>query len=107
MTTKAAVITLLSRHQGAANGISARYLAAALGVNKREMRKLVSQCRLEDGVAFCAHPSTGYFIAVTAAELDACCAFLERRAMHSLTLQSRMRKVSMQELLGQMKLNQA
>lgn len=107
MSTKTALLNMLSQHQGAANGISARYLAAQLGCTPREMRKLISQCRADDGIAICAHPSTGYYIASTAQELLASCAFLEARAMHSLTLLSRMRKVSLPDLLGQLRLNQA
>ena len=107
MSTKTELINLLSRHQGAANGISARYLAAQMRCTQRELRKLISQCRADDGIAICAHPSTGYYIASTAQELLGCCAFLEARAMHSLTLLSRMRKVSLPDLLGQLHLNQA
>lgn len=107
MITKTDLLNLMSRHLGAENGISARYLAATLGVTPRELRHLISLCRYEEGTAICGHPSTGYYIATTAAELNACCAFLEARALHSLNLLSRMRKMSMPELLGQLKLNQA
>lgn len=107
MITKTDLLNLMSRHLGAENGISARYLAAMLGVNPRELRHLISQCRYEEGAAICGHPSTGYYVATTAAELNACCAFLEARALHSLNLLSRMRKVSMPDLLGQLRLNQA
>ena len=107
MSSKATLINLLSHHQGAANGISARYLAAQLGTTPREMRKLITQCRQDDGTAICGHPSTGYYIAVTAAELLQSCAFLEQRAMTSLTQLSRMKKVSLPALLGQLLLNQA
>ena len=58
------------------------------------------------GYAICGHPSTGYFLATTAEELAASLAFLEHRALHSLRLLSRMRNLSMPELLGQLKLNQ-
>ena len=107
MTTTTALTTLMSRHLGADAGISARYLAASLQVTPRELRKLISDCRYQHGMAICGHPSTGYYIAETADELDRCCKFLEQRAMHSLQLLSRMRKVSMPDLLGQLKLNQA
>lgn len=107
MTTKTDLLNLMSRHLGAQNGISARYMAATLGVTQRHLRQLISQCRYEEGTAICGHPSTGYYIATTAAELNACCAFLESRALHSLNLLSRMRKMSMSDLLGQLRLNQA
>lgn len=107
MTTKTALLNALARHQGAAQGIGAKALAAELGVPPRQLRKLISRCRDEDGVAICGHPSTGYYMACTPDELAASCAFLEHRALHSLRLLSRMKKVSLPELLGQLKLNQA
>ena len=107
MTTKTSLLNVMSTHHGRDEGISARYLAMYLQVSQRELRKLISQCRYEDGAAICSHPSTGYFIATTADELDMCCKFLEHRALHSLQLLSKMKKVSMPALVGQLLLNQA
>lgn len=107
MTTKTQLLNALSRHQGAANGIRAKALAEALGIPPRHLRRLVSRCRDEDGVAICGHPSTGYYMACTPAELALGCAFLEHRALHSLRLLSRMRNVSLPELVGQLKLTEA
>jgi hypothetical protein len=107
MSTKTTLLNLLSRHQGADHGIGAKALAAELGVPPRQLRLLISRCRDEDGLAICGHPSTGYYMAVTPEELQASCAFLEHRALHSLRLLSRMKKVSLPDLLGQLKLNQA
>ena len=107
MTTKTTLLNVLSRHHGRDNGISARYLAVYMGVNLRTLRKLISQCRYEDGAAICGHPSTGYFMAQTPDELDMCCTFLRHRAVHSLQLLSRMTKTAMPDLIGQLKLNQA
>ena len=101
-----ALINSLARHQGAQAGVSAQALAAQLGLSPRTLRRLVSDCRAE-GMPICGHPSTGYFVANTAAELAQSIAFLEHRALHSLRLLCRMRNVSMPELLGQLKLNQA
>lgn len=107
MSTKTALLNALARHQGADSGISAKALAAELGMPPRQLRRLISLCRDEDGMAICGHPSTGYYMACTPAELEQTCAFLERRALHSLRKLSRMKKVSLPELLGQLKLNQA
>lgn len=107
MTTKTELLNTLSRHQGRDNGINARRLAELLNVPPRQLRRLISRCRDEDGVAICGHPSTGYYMACTPDELAESCAFLEHRALHSLRLLSRMKKVSLPELLGQLKLNQA
>jgi hypothetical protein len=46
-------------------------------------------------------------VAETPAELADACLFLERRALHSLRLLARMRRVSMPTLLGQLSLNMA
>lgn len=104
MTTKTQLLNTLAAHQGREHGIGARDLAAQLGVPPRRLRLLISRCRDEDGVAICGHPSTGYYMACTPAELAASCAFLERRALHSLRLLSRMKKVSLPDLLGQLKI---
>ena len=107
MSTKTQLLNLLARHQGAEAGIDARRLAGELGVPPRQLRRLISRCRDEDGVAISGNPSTVYYMAVTPEELQQSCAFLEHRALHSLRLLSRMKKVSLPELLGQLKLNQA
>lgn len=102
----AQLINVLSRHQGQDNGINADALAATLGIPPRQLRKLISAAR-EQGVAICGRPSSGYFVPVTAQELEQSCAFLEHRALRSLRLASRMKKLSLPVLLGQLLLNQA
>lgn len=92
----------LAWHTGASYGITARELAGQCEITEREVRRHVSELR-DEGIAVCAHPRTGYFIAQTPAELDMACNYLRRRALHSLMLESRMRKISMAELLGQIK----
>ena len=106
MKPKAALINALAAHQGRENGICARDLAAKVSVSPRRLRTLISQAR-DEGMAICGKPATGYFVPTTPEELQESCAFLEHRALHSLRVLSRMRKVSLPELLGQMKLNQA
>lgn len=95
----------LAAHRGRDKGISADALAKLLKVTTRQLRKLISDAR-QDGTAICGHPSTGYFIAETPAELDESCAFLRQRALHSLKLESVLRGVPMPTLLGQLQLNQ-
>ncbi len=95
------LINVLARHQGAEKGISAARLALQLGVTTRRLRLLVTQAR-EDGIAVCGRPSTGYFMPTTPAELNSTCEFLESRAMRSLYSLSRMRKVALPVLMGQM-----
>lgn len=95
--------TLATSHTGAANGINAEALARKLGTDTRTLRSLVSEARNE-GVAIASTPETGYYIARTSDELDQCCAFLRSRAMHSLRLESQLRRIPMPELLGQLHL---
>ena len=63
------------------------------------MRKLVTELRLE-GHPVCAHPSSGYFMAETAEELEHTCNFLHARAMSSLKAESRLRKISVTDLIN-------
>lgn len=103
----AQLLNVLSVHRGQANGIHVDALAARTGVPARELRRLISALRAE-GTAICGRPETGYFIAETSHELDAfCIKYLEARAMHSLTLSSRLRKIPLPILAGQLFLNQA
>lgn len=100
------VLNALATHQGRDQGVSAKDLAARLGVPPRHLRKFISELR-EQGLAICGRPHTGYFMAVTPEDLQESCSFLEHRAIHSLRLLSRMKKVSLPDLLGQLRLNQA
>lgn len=106
MTTTTALLNALSRHQGRDSGIGASALAAQLQVSPRRLRKLISAAR-EDGIAICGKPASGYFMPTTPDELQETCAFLEHRALHSLRKLSRMKKVALPVLLGQLLLNQA
>lgn len=97
------LLTILSRHTGRDNGIAADTLAEMLGVASRQVRTLITALRSE-GVAVCGTPETGYYIAANADELEETCQFLRHRAMHSLTLESRLRGIPMPDLLGQLHL---
>lgn len=94
---------LLQRHIGEDRGITAKAIAEALGCTERQVRELVTELRM-DGVAVCGHPATGYFIAATKAELERTCAFLRDRAMHSLVLEARLRRLPLADLIGQLRL---
>ena len=100
---KTSVLVVLQRHLGKENGVKARDLAAAAGVSDREVRHQVSALR-EDGIAICGHPTTGYFIASSADELDTTVEYLKARAMHSLRLASRLTKIPLPDLIGQLHL---
>ena len=97
------VLTVLSRHIGAGNGISMRGLEQQLDLVPRQIRRHISDLRKE-GHAICGTPGDGYYIAETPEELEHTCEFLRSRAMHSLTLESRLRKIPLADLIGQLHL---
>ncbi|PQA82761.1 hypothetical protein C5F52_14395 [Limnohabitans sp. TS-CS-82] len=99
------VLFHLSRdHKGRTKGIKAGLLAVTTGIHERTLRTVISKLR-EEGVPVVGAPETGYYIAQTADELEECCAFLRSRAMHSLSIEARLRKVPLPALLGQLNLN--
>ena len=97
---------LLAMRIGAARGVDARTLANMLAIEPRQIRSLITELR-EEGMPICGHPSTGYYIAETPAELQATCDFLRSRALKSLVLESRLRKVPLATLIGQLSLDLA
>lgn len=100
-TANVQLVNELAMHLGADHGISADHLAVRLGVTTRHLRRMVSEAR-DCGVAVCGTPGTGYYMPSTATELDDACAFLRRRAMHSLRLLRVMRRTAMPTLSGQL-----
>lgn len=100
---KAHLAAYLQLHIGKDRGITAAAIACALGCNERVVRLLVTELR-EDGLAICGHPAQGYYVAATAEELEETLAFLRTRAMHSLVLEAKLRRVPLVDLLGQLKL---
>lgn len=97
------VLTILSRHIGSGNGIGMSELEQQLDMLPRQIRLCISDLR-DDGHAICGTPAEGYYIAETAAELQHTCAFLRSRAMHSLVLESKLRKIPLADLIGQLHL---
>jgi hypothetical protein len=103
------VLWALSMHKGAAAGVHVGALVKEICGEtsprlERELRHVVEELREEQGHHICAHPSTGYFIAATPEEVEATCKFLRDRALSSLKKEAAMRKVSLPELLGQLRL---
>lgn len=111
--TASLVLGVLGGHIGEKNGITGEQLARkATGIDRwderdlrteRLVRKLIQELRNE-GFHICGTPDAGYFMAATAEELDRTCSFLYSRAMASLTQIARMKKVSVPDLRGQLKL---
>ncbi len=104
MATKHDLMAAMIKHSGKRNGIKADALSSQLGINARNLRNLITDCR-EDGTAICGHPSTGYYVAQTREELEETVEFLKHRAMHSLKLASTLSKMPMQDLIGQLHLS--
>ena len=77
--------------------------AAPSAADQRRLRRLIAELRAE-GHHICAHPETGYFIARDEADLDHTCRFLYERAMCSLSQVAAMKRVSLPDLAGQLRL---
>jgi len=100
---RALVLRVLSRHIGKGNGIGVKQLAEQLDMFPRLVRTHISDLR-EDGHAVCGTPKEGYYIAATARELQETCEFLHTRAMHSLTLEAKLKRIPLADLIGQLHL---
>jgi hypothetical protein len=103
------VLAELRTRPGRDNGIHVRDLvaritgqAAPAPALERRVREFVSALRLQ-GEQICGKPDTG--MAASAAELDETCRYLRSRAVSGLLIESRMRRVSMPALLGQLSLS--
>jgi biotin operon repressor len=103
MTTSSQLLTTLSRHIGKGNGIGVKQLAQMHEIAERQVRHLISELR-DDGQAVCGTPQDGYYIAATPEELQQTCEFLRNRAMHSLGLEAKLRRIPLPDLLGQLHL---
>lgn len=93
---------------GEAHGITAAELAwQVTGHNghaaERKLRQIIETLRTH-GHRICAHPAHGYYLAANDTELDQACEFLLGRAMTSLRQVSAMKRVSLPDLRGQLRL---
>lgn len=105
------LLAVLSSHQGAARGMTAGDLVGSVNrvagtklIGERQLRHLVVDLRMR-GHHVCATPEHGYFIAATEDELTATCKFLFQRGMTGLQQVAAMRKVSLPDLAGQLRIN--
>lgn len=103
MATYHQLLTVLSSHIGREKGITARQLAALLGIDERKVRTLIVEARTS-GHGICGTPRDGYYIAGNAEEMEETCRFLRARAMCSLVQESILRKIPLVDLLGQLRL---
>ena len=104
------VLAELSFHIGKERGVRCADIVRAITWreptegDKRHVRHVIEDMRRE-GQHICGHPGTGYFIAANDTELNDTCNFLLNRAMTSLKQISSMKKVSLPDLHGQLRLN--
>ena len=103
LSTTAIVTQVLARHRGAANGITGKALALECLITGRAARLAVTELRMQ-GLGVCGRPETGYFLSNSAQELEQTCQFLRSRALKSLVLEARMRKVALADVLGQLRI---
>lgn len=94
---------LATHHMGRSCGIKGERLAADCGITLRLMRSIISKAR-DQGVLISGTPESGYYIATTQAEVDEYTDFLTHRALHSLGLVARAKKVSLPVFMGQLNL---
>ncbi|MGJ7611811.1 MULTISPECIES: hypothetical protein [unclassified Variovorax] len=107
LITAAQVLDELERHKGKESGIHVRDLVACITnlslpapALERRAREFIAELRMV-GHPICGKPEAGYFIAATVEELEETFRYLRARAISSLLLESRMRKVSLPALIGQ------
>jgi transposase len=103
MATVHQLLQAMTGHIGRERGISAEGLAGRLDISVRVVRQLVTEAR-EEGEAVCGTPRDGYYIAANEEELTETIDFLKDRAMCSLHLASRLSRIPLPDLIGQLKL---
>lgn len=107
--TPSAILEVMRGHIGKAQGIGITGIVQAATQScsttgaERQCRRIISELR-EQGIAICGKPSTGYYIAANQAELEECCQFLRSRALTSLRLESRLRKMALPDLIQQLRI---
>jgi hypothetical protein len=112
---KVEILTVLSRHIGKERAIGMAELhEEAFGEpwenrinDTRKLRKIVTLLR-KDGVAICSDSSNqggGYYLASAGSELEHYLGNLRRRALTVLFMESKIRRIGLPELLGQMQMN--
>lgn len=75
----------------------------------RPLRRVITELR-KMGFPVCSAMigrETGYFLAETAEEIEKFCETMEKRVMKTLYLLSRVKKLSLPEYLGQLKIKEA
>lgn len=113
--TRAKLLSILTMHIGETNAISMGELYERVFEEKwrnkvndtRKIRSLINKLRSE-GIAVCSTTNQnngGYYLAAAGSEVNDYLRRLERRALRILWRISKIKKISLPELLGQMRLH--
>lgn len=102
------VLAVLYRRLGRDNGITVRELVSEIvGQSnpslERKVRNVVPAL-IRQGIPVCSHPSWGYWIASSTAEIEESARFHHARAMHELVTERNLRKRSLPQVAGQLAL---
>lgn len=106
---KHSLLTAMADHIGKHRGITGKKLVELIingesrPATERHLRELIVKLRME-GFHICGYPGTGYYMAKNDKELNESCLFLHDRAMTSLQQVAAMKRVSLPDLKGQLRL---
>ena len=96
---------LLQRHhQGAADGLTAKQLAARFTCSERDVRHAVVHLRTQ-GKPIGAQPKSGYYWCVSAAELEATYEFLKARMVRTALQMSKLKNIALPDIFGQLQID--
>ena len=100
---------LSHRGRGNALGGQSLALAAAIEGSARSVRRAVGALRRKRGVAVCSslrRGEAGYYLADSADELEEAAAWLVRLGLKILSAAARMKKKTLAEFMGQLRLDE-
>ncbi len=105
---EATILAILEQRQGRENAIGRASLVEAINidqplfpVSERTIRATIKHLVTQHGAAIGSNHS-GYFMAVTAQEIEAVCKYYDSYGLSSLFVSARLRKIEMRDYLGQL-----
>jgi len=99
------LVELIGARRGAGNAIPRAELCAILDyIGERKIRQAIKHLVIEHGIPI-ASGMTGYYTPVTADEVVQACEYYHSYAMACLTVESRLKRCSLPEILEQLKID--
>lgn len=102
------ILNALEDHRGKPNAIGRFVLVDRINdanplfpVKEREMRRMIKHLTTQHGVAIGSW-KRGYFMAITAEEIEGVCRYYDGYGLSSLFVSSRLKKIEMKDYLGQL-----